>query len=205
MASDLNNVKFSKTRSTIFPAVETINIISAVSIILTCSGNNAVNFEFKNLGELGQIEPGETKTFVSNGDPITDDIELTFNGAAEIEASFATGVGTVPVGGSATAANQLIIISYLNGTTTSVFSGNSETPELVEVTAAGIQNTDIALSLGIIFQGTGGKLNGVTVPNTFIAEYSGTMRNEIAAITFEVPTVPDSLGNQRVLISYMKK
>jgi len=205
MAANLNNVNFKKTRANSFPVIETLNLISAISVIVNCTGDNSVNFEFKNLGEFGVIEPGETKTFIANGDPITDDIDFTFNGAADIEISFATGAGTVPVGGSATAANQLIIISYLNGTTTSVFSGNTETPQLAEVTAAGVQNTDVALSLGIIFQGTGGKLAGITVPDKFIAEYSGTMRNEIREINFEVPTAPDSLGNQRVLISYMKK
>jgi hypothetical protein len=205
MAADLKNVKYSKNRGDTFPAAESIVVDSAVSIVLQCTSANAVQFNFANLGTSGVIEPNEVKTIVSNGDPVTDTIELTFTGASEIETSWAVGAGSVPAGGSATAANQLIIISYLNGTTTSVFSGNNETISLVEDTVAGTRNTDIALSMSIRFYGSGGALNGVTVPDGYEANFSGTMRNEIASIPYTVPTSPDFNGFQKVTIAYSKK
>jgi hypothetical protein len=205
MASDLNNAKFTKTRGSVFPVIESLTITSAVSIIVNCTGANAVNFEFTNLGETGTIEPGETKTFISNGDPITDVIDFTFNGAAEIEVSYATGAGSVPAGGSASAANQLIIISFLDGTTTSVFSGNSETISVVEETTVGAKTTDVALSMSIRFFGAGGTINSILVPDGYMANWSGTMRNEISTIGYTVPTSADFNGFQKVTITYSKK
>lgn len=204
MASDLKNVRIFIPRAAGFPQVNTIPVTSAVSIMLSCIGDNAVDYRFINTGETGRIESKEVKNFIANGDPITDSIEFTFNGSAEIELTYATGTGTIPPGGGATAANQLIVISYLNGTTTSVFSGNDDSINVVEVTAAGAQATDVALAVSLFFQGEDGTLDGVTVPDKYVANFSGTMRNEVSSIPFTVPTSPDGDGNQRVIITYSK-
>jgi hypothetical protein len=75
-------------------------------------------------------------------------------------------------------------------------------PEFVEYLAN--SSTDVCLSCAIYFEGYGGTLNGVTVKNGFVATYAGTLKNQISPIGFTVPTSPDSAGNQRVLVGYMK-
>jgi len=193
----LNNVELNKPRGTTFPVIENVVIVSASSIQISCAGGNGVNYLFVSSGDSGVIEPGETKEFFANIDPINDTIQFTFIGESNIEISYSTGIGGGGGGGGdATAANQVIIINILNG--------NTETLELFEETTAGAKTTDVCLSSSIVFQGTGGTLSGITVANGFTVSYAGTERNQIASIGYSVPTTPDFLGQQRVLISYTK-
>jgi len=192
----LNNVELNKPRGTAFPVIENVVIVSASSIQISCAGGNGVNYLFVSSGDSGVIEPGETKEFFANIDPISDTIKFTFNAAANVEVSYSTGTGGGGGGGDATAANQVIIIDILNG--------NLEPISLFEETTAGLKGTDICLSLSIVFQGTGGKLDTITVPDGFTVSYAGTERNQLRPINYEIPTAPDGLGQQRVIISYTK-
>lgn len=192
----LNNQEVNKTRSDTFPVVEVVSIVSATSLTIICSGSNAVDYAFVSSGDTGRIEPGESIVFLANSDPITDTINLTYNGAANIELSSATGVGSGSGSGGGTAANQVIIINILNG--------NVETPTLFEQTVLGGFTTDQCLSMSITFNGTGGTLGGVTVDDAYSVTYKGTLRNELGAMDYSTPTAPDGAGFQRVLIAYTK-
>ncbi len=170
-----NNIEIVKNRSSTFPITESATITSATSLTITCTGSNQVQYLFVGTGEIGTIEPGEKKVFFTNIDPVTEQIDFTFFGAAGIEINYATGTGGGGGGGGdATAANQVIQINILNG--------NTETIQFVEDTTAGPKNTDICTSCSLIFQGTGGTLSGITVPDGFIVTYTATLRNEVASI-----------------------
>jgi len=194
---NLNNVEFNKARGTVFPVVESVVLASASSCTISCTGDNSVNYLFVVSGETGTIEPNEQREFTANIDPISDTIQFTFNAPSNIEVSYSTGTGGGGGGGgTATDTNQVIIINILNG--------NTEAIELFEETTAGAKTTDVCLSCSLVFQGTGGTIDGITVANGFTVSYSGTERNQVASIGYTVPTAPDGLGQQRVLISYTK-
>lgn len=200
MAGVLYSTRYTKTGSDTFPVVETVNLSNAIAVQIVVSGNNAVDYLFVNSGNSGRLTNKDVFQ-VSNSDSITDQIDLTFNAPATVEVIWTDGISGSAAGG-ATAANQLIIIDFLNGTTTSVLSGNVEQTSLIEYLASGF--TDNCLSCSILFEGTGGFLDGVAVEDGFVASFSGTLRNEILAISFDVPTAPGISGNQRVLVSYTK-
>lgn len=194
---NLNNINLNKPRGTSFPVIENVVITSASSLIISCTGDNSVNYLFVSTGDSGVIDSKEQKEFITNEDPITDTIQFTFNAPSNIEVSYSTGTGGGGGGGgTATDTNQVIIINILNG--------NLETISLFEETTVGVKNTDTCLALSMVFQGTNGVLDGIIVANGFTISYSGTERNEIRPISYEVPTIPDGLGQQRVLISYTK-
>jgi len=194
---NLNSTTLTKTRANTFPIMENVLITSSSSLNIACTGSNSVSYLFISTGESGIIEAGTSIDFVTNSDPITDTIQFTFNGASNVEINYSTGAGGGGGGGgTATDTNQVIIINILNG--------NLETIELFEETTVGVKTTDTCLSLSMVFQGTGGTLNGINVPTGFNVSYSGTERNQINPINYVVPTVADFLGQQRVLISYTK-
>ena len=94
------------------------------------------------------------------------------------------------------------IIDILEGTDTSILSGNVEIIDLLEVVGAGAKVTPLGkLSVAVEFNGTGGTFNGIIVPNGFRSGWSGTFRNEVSSKGFTVPTVANSGGFMRVLIS----
>lgn len=202
MSSILRSAKIEKTNADTFPLNESVVLANAISITITVSGANSVNYTFLASVESGTIRPGTSAIInTANSDGITDTIIFDFVGACTVLVEWVDGVSGSTSGG-ATAANQQIIIEYLNGTTTSVLSGNTETTSLVAHLIDGI--TDVCLSCSIFFEGSGGSLNGVVVKNGFIAGFSGTLRNQVSPILFTVPTIPDGAGNQRVLVSYTK-
>lgn len=202
MSSTLRSAKIEKTNADTFPTTEDVVLVNAISVSISVSGANAVNYTFLASAETGTIRPGIPAVVnTANSDGITDTITFGFVGACTVLVEWVDGVSGSSSGG-ATAANQVIIINYLNGTTTSVLSGNTETISLVEYVADA--STDVCLSCSIFFEGSGGSLNGIVVKNGFISGFSGTLRNQISAIPFTVPTTPDSAGNQRVLVSYTK-
>lgn len=202
MASTQRNVRITADRNTNFPFVDVVAINSALSLDVSCTGENAVLYTFLISGDTGQIEPGTTKNLISTSDPVADFIEFTFVGAASIEVTYVG--GSPSTGGGATAANQQIIIDMLNGTLPSVFFAKVESPDFKVYTTAGVKTADVAQSYTLFFQGTGGKLNGIEVPDKFAATFGASMRNTVSGITFEVPTVPDLNGNQNVLVAYVK-
>lgn len=191
-----------KTDTDSFPVTEKVTIDQALFVEIHNEGVNAIDYKFENSGNTGRIKRGDTIPFNSTSDTLTDIVEITFYAPAKVNVSWTDGTpgGGGGGGGLATAANQVIIQNYLNGTTASVLSGQTDNTSLVEVTAAGVQNTDVALSKTLLFDGDGGELDGVSVPNGFIATYTGTLRNQVSSISFQVPTG----GNQRVLIAYTK-
>jgi hypothetical protein len=190
-----------KTSQDTFPVTEPVVITQALFVEIENEGVNAVDYEFVGSGETGRIKRGNKLPFNSTSDTFADTVEITFYAPAKVNVSWTDGTpGGGGGGGLATSANQVIIQNYLNGTTPSVLSGQIEDTELVEVVALGVQVTDVALSLTILFDGEDGKLDGVTVPDGFIATYTGTLRNQVASIAYVVPTV----GNKRVLIAYTK-
>jgi len=194
---NLNNINLNKPRGTSFPVIENVVITSASSLIISCTGDNSVNYLFVSTGDSGIIDSKEQKEFITNEDPITDTIKFTFNAPSNVEVTYSTGTGGGGGGGgTATDTNQVIIINILKG--------NLETIELFEETTVGVKSTDTCLALSMTFQGTGGTLNGITVPAGFTVSYSGTERNQVRPINYVVPTIPDGLGQQRVLISYTK-
>lgn len=202
MSSKLRSALITKTNADSFPTTQIVDLKDAIAVTLSVTGANSVGYKFNNSGETGIIQPGNNYIVnTANSDSITDKITFTFNGAATVLVEWVDGVSGSAAGG-ATAANQVTIINYLNGTETSLLSGNLEQPSLVEHLVNG--STDNCLSCSILFEGSGGKLNGVTVKNGFIASYSGTFKNQVSTIAFEVPTTPDAFGNQRVLVSYTK-
>lgn len=202
MSSKLRSANIIKTNADSFPSTSNVDLKDAISVNISVTGANSVAYKFTNTGETGIIEPGKNYIVnTANSDSITDKIVFTFNGAATVLVEWIDGISGSAAGG-ATAANQVIMINYLNGTTPSVLSGNSETPSIIEYLANGM--TDTCLSCSILFEGSNGKLNGVTVKNGFIASFSGTFRNQVIGISFDVPTIADAYGNKRVLVTYTK-
>lgn len=90
----LKNEEVSKTRSDTFPVTENISIVSATSLSMNCRGSNAVEYKFVASADLGTLSPGETVEFLTNSDPITDTITLTFNAPANVEIAYSVGVGS---------------------------------------------------------------------------------------------------------------
>lgn len=202
MASKLRSVRIEKTNADNFPATVTVDLKDCISMSIKVTGANAVKYKFINTGTTGTIEPDNTVIVqVANSDGITDKIDFTFLGASFVLVDWTDGISG-STSGNATAANQVLTNNYLNGTTTSVLSGNLENTSLVEYLAN--NSTDVCLACSIYFEGSGGELNGVAVPDKFIVSYSGTMRNQVQAIAFKVPTVPNAAGNKRVLVGYTK-
>ena len=193
-----------KTSLDTFPDTESIILPLAIFVEIQNSkfSPNSVSISLVDSGDTVVIAPGEKKPFNATSNAILGEFIITFFGPAEVDINYTDGDSAVPAGG-ATAANQVIIIDILDGDTTSVFSGNSETTSLVEHVLNG--STDICISFSIKFYGTGGSLDGVTVESGFTASYSASSRNELSAIAFVRPTAPDFLGFQRVVISYTKK
>lgn len=205
MSATIFNKTVFKSRNNTFPIVENVAFASLISLQISCSGENSVQYEIISSGVLGVILPGETKELFANSDAITDSLNLTFNGSATVNLTGVIGVGSGGGGGGdATAANQVIEIDILNGTTPSVFSGQEDTPSVVEVTAAGAQITDNALACSLKFYGTGGTINGVIVESGYTVDFGTNERNEVKGIAYTVPTSPDFQGFQRVLITYVK-
>lgn len=202
MAATLKSVNIVKDRSTVFPNTTAVALVSVVSVIVSCSGENSVSFKFAASGTSGTIMPGETKVLFANVDPLTDTINFTFNGASNIEVISVIGVG----GGSTTVLLQ-DIIDILTGVDVSLLSGKFDTITFQEFLIPAITIfTELCLSVTLVFEGTGGKLGTglVTVPDGFVASYSGTFRNQLTAIPFRVPTIANFLGNKRVLVMYSK-
>jgi hypothetical protein len=79
-----------------------------------------------------------------------------------------------------------------------------ERPSFVEDTTAGARTTDQCYSVTLVFQGDGGTLDGVSVQDGLSVSYSGTLHNQINGIAYSVPTSPNSNGQQRVLLAYIK-
>lgn len=75
-------------------------------------------------------------------------------------------------------------------------------PDFQEISGVGIKTTDAdAFSLSIIFDGTNGTLNGISVPDGFEASYPARSNGGfLDTIDFVVPTG----GNAKVLIAYTK-
>lgn len=75
-------------------------------------------------------------------------------------------------------------------------------PDFQEITGAGVKTTDSdVFSLSIIFDGTGGSLNSVSVPDGFEASYPAQSNGGfLDTIDFIVPTA----GGAKVLIAYTK-
>lgn len=70
------------------------------------------------------------------------------------------------------------------------------TPNLIQLGVAG--NTPInVVSFSIVFRGTGGTFNGITVPDN----YSASFGNGTDMITTAMPFTPPTAGEARVLIS----
>lgn len=198
--SQLNSKRISKTTNDTFPVIDTIKLVDAISLQLNLSGSNAIDYKFTNSGTTGRLTKENPQFQAANSDSINDVIQFTFYGASSVEAIWSK--GNSAGAGSATAANQVIIIDYLNGTNPSVLSGNIENGSLVEYLID--NSTDVCLSCTLLFEGDSGELDGVVVQNGFIATYTGTLRNQIGAIPFKVPTAPNVYGNQRVLVAYTK-
>jgi hypothetical protein len=204
MSATIYNNSVFKSRNNAFPIVENVAFASLISLQISCSGENSVQYEIVSSGVFGVILPGETKELFANSDSITDSLNLTFNGSATVNLTGVIGVGSGGMVGGATAANQVIEINILNGTTPSVFSGQEDTPSVVEVTAAGAQITDKALACSLKFYGTGGTINGVIVESGYTVDFGTNERNEVKGIAYTVPTSPDFQGFKRVLITYVK-
>ena len=184
----LKNSQFEKLRNDTYPATESVVLDNCISLAVKCTGESAVKYEFDASGETGEIQPdGKPVLLVSNSDGVSDTIEFTFTNPATIEVTWSDGASSTG-GGSV---DDIL----------AVITGNTETPELVEDTNSGGSGvTDVALSVALYFDGDGGTLEGVAVPDGFIAEYSGTFRNQVDELDYEVPIG----GNGRVLIAYTK-
>lgn len=106
-------------------------------------------------------------------------------------------IGTdIPVagGGSGTAA----IVALLTSIDASL-AGAKRPLEFIEVLASGNTPDDVQ-NMVIFFDGTGGTLNGVSVPDGFSHAFAPQKgADTVAAEPFTVPTA----GNQRVLIGYV--
>ena len=96
------------------------------------------------------------------------------------------------------------IVGILDGTDPSILSGQNDVIDFQEITSSGLKLIDTSLSFSILFEGSGGELNGIVVQDGFSISYSGTFRNQLSFLSFEVPNVPDFEGFQRVLIGYSK-
>lgn len=187
MASKLKNAKFTKTSNDTFPDSEDVVFVSAINATVKCTGQNSVSYLFLDSGNSGVIEVGETIPLVANSDPITDTIRFSWSGVASVEVAWVNGVGSS------------------GGDIVDILTGNVESTDFQEITGVGVKATDKALSVALEFNGTGGKLKGIVVPDSFTISYSGTLRNEVSTIAFEVPTAAGANGFQRVLVSYTKK
>jgi len=74
----------------------------------------------------------------------------------------------------------------------------ADTPGLTEYTGAGPHATPInGVSFSIFFDGSGGTLNGISVPDGYQVNYGNGFNKLTTALPFTVPTG----GNLRVLIS----
>jgi hypothetical protein len=181
MATTFSSYVYSFGTDTEFPKEITVPFTSVLCANISCSGANSVKYKVVSDGSKSEISPGENKIINSEGTAINDSIEFTFSRPSSIE--------IVVVKGQ----------SLQDG-----FSGNVESTSFVEIIDPGEQTVDNSLSYTLEFNGSGGKVSGVEVPDKFILSYSATFRNEVSGITFEVPTAEDSNGYKRVLIAYSK-
>ena len=97
------------------------------------------------------------------------------------------------------------INSWINSAagTTAALSGNAETPLTIESAIDGSTPTPCK-GYSIMFEGSGGALNGVTVPNGYISNKGASSSNYLLAESYTVPTVVDPVsGLARVVISYV--
>ena len=202
------NKTFRKISTDSFPVTE--SIVLPLSIFVDIQNNefspNSVSVLLVDTSDTVTIAPGQEKTFNATSNALEGELQITFFGPATVDVNYTDGdqAAPPPSAGDATAANQVILQNYLNGTTPSTLSGQEDTPTLFEETTVGAKTTDLALAFSIKFEGTGGTLDGVTVKNGYIAEYSTNGRNQVKSIPYTVPTVADFEGFKRVLITYVK-
>lgn len=99
--------------------------------------------------------------------------------------------------------NELVTSSIL---TSEVTSGNIETPMTI-VDSVGPTGTTPARvkSFSILFEGTGGALNGVPVVSGYENSKSASLGNTISSEAYTAPTVADPAfpNSPRVVISYV--
>jgi hypothetical protein len=181
MASSLKTFNFKTSDSSDFPNEETVVLSSVISVNICCRGANAVKYEVLSSGDKGEILPGESRSLVCNSEALLDSIKFIFEAPSGIE-----------------------VFAVVGDSSNGVSTGNEETPSFVEITEAGVQQADKAQSYTMEFNGTGGKVSGVVVPDKFVLSYTATLRNEVLGIEFEVPTEADSNEFKRVLITYLK-
>lgn len=195
-----------KTNVDTFPITENVVIPSALFVRINNQGVNAIDYLFVTSTDKGRIKRGTIVDFNSTSDAIDDTIEVTFYAPATVTISWTDGVPTGGTGGGdATAANQVIVQNYLNGTTPSTLSGQEDTPLVIEDIVPGTRATLKALAYSVKFYGTGGELNGVAVESGYIADFGTNDRNEVKGILYTVPTAADFQGFQRVVITYINK
>ena len=120
-------------------------------------------------------------------------------------------------GGYATEAKQDDIITEIQNTRTELqnpsalatqakqddviaeLTGSQRTINAVEVTTAGSTTAGVQ-SVSLLFDGNGGTLNGVSVPNRYFAGYSPNGINDtVNSISYTPPTT----GSGRIIITYV--
>lgn len=114
--------------------------------------------------------------------------------------------------GGALIGSYASVYSYLNGlipeSVIGVVTGNSEVPSTVEeVYSLGVNETGSTISgirsFSILFEGTGGKLNGVPVVSGYVNSKSASLGNTLDSESYTIPTAGDvDFPVARVIISY---
>lgn len=89
----------------------------------------------------------------------------------------------------------------------SVITGNVETPSTVQDTtpaAAGTTNAGVK-GFSILFEGTGGTLNGVPVVSGYVSSKDASLGNTLSSESYVVPNVadPNFANSPRVVITYV--
>jgi len=207
--SVVNNEPISKTTLNTFPVTENFTLPKSIFVELCNneSSPNSVDFLLVDSAETVRLAPGQSKEFNATSNAIEGDIDITFYGPASININYTDGdqAAPPPSAGDATAANQVILQNYINGTTPSTLSGQTDTTSVVEDAVAGTRSTDTALAYSIKFYGTGGEIDGNPVENGYIADFGTNNRNQVSGIPYTVPTGADpTTGFQKVLITYIK-
>lgn len=87
-------------------------------------------------------------------------------------------------------------------------TGVVETPLTIEDTASGGTGTTPsgAKSFSILFEGSGGELNGVAVISGYISSSSASLGNTLSTQDYTVPTTTDTFfpDSPRVVITYVE-
>lgn len=104
---------------------------------------------------------------------------------------------------------QILNELVTSGTLTSeVTLGNTETPLTVEDVYVAVSNetgatTEGVKSFSIMFEGTGGKLNGVPVVSGYVNSKTASLGNTLGSENYTIPTAGDTnFPTPRVVISY---